>query len=110
MHFMSGKLSLVQSASRHDPRRKSASADRNKGKRAKFLEFGPLGKFIGKEDKGQRLRPPPSLQRQDTMHKPGLRAMLYGLTLKMEREEKLQKKLMRKRAGGHFLKGFLTKF
>jgi hypothetical protein len=31
--------------------------------------------------------------------KPGLRAMLYGLTLKMEREEKLQKKLQRKMAG-----------
>uniref|UniRef100_A0A915NPI4 Uncharacterized protein n=1 Tax=Meloidogyne floridensis TaxID=298350 RepID=A0A915NPI4_9BILA len=53
-------------------------------------------------NEGKRLRPTTtSLQRQDTIgiQKPGLRAMLYGLTLKMEREEKLQKKLTRKREG-----------
>uniref|UniRef100_A0A1I8BPZ0 Uncharacterized protein n=1 Tax=Meloidogyne hapla TaxID=6305 RepID=A0A1I8BPZ0_MELHA len=54
------------------------------------------------QNEGKRLRPTTtSIQRQDTIgiQKPGLRAMLYGLTLKMEREEKLQKKLTRKREG-----------
>uniref|UniRef100_A0A914L9W4 Uncharacterized protein n=1 Tax=Meloidogyne incognita TaxID=6306 RepID=A0A914L9W4_MELIC len=82
----------------------SSSTERNPKKKKKkkkgFLEFGPLRFISSPKDEGKRLRPTTtSLQRQDTIgiQKPGLRAMLYGLTLKMEREEKLQKKLTRKR-------------
>nr|CAD2170662.1 unnamed protein product [Meloidogyne enterolobii]CAD2183874.1 unnamed protein product [Meloidogyne enterolobii] len=84
----------------------SSSTERNPKKKKKkkkgFLEFGPLRFISSPKDEGKRLRPTTtSLQRQDTIgiQKPGLRAMLYGLTLKMEREEKLQKKLTRKREG-----------
>nr|CAD2201776.1 unnamed protein product [Meloidogyne enterolobii] len=82
----------------------SSSTERNPKKKKKkkkgFLEFGPLRFISSPKDEGKRLRPT-SLQRQDTIgiQKPGLRAMLYGLTLKMEKEEKLQKKLTRKREG-----------
>jgi hypothetical protein len=95
--------------------------DPQQRKKKGLLEFGPLrfitsnvckGEKVPKKedykcnrpsphvlfkDEGKRLRPS-SLQRNDT-HKPGLRAMLYGLTMKMEREEKMQKKLQKKRAG-----------
>uniref|UniRef100_A0A914HIF3 Uncharacterized protein n=1 Tax=Globodera rostochiensis TaxID=31243 RepID=A0A914HIF3_GLORO len=60
------------------------------GTTTKLVEFGPL-RFMAKESTKVKL------VRQDSQ-RPGLRAMLYGLTLKMEREEKLQKKLLRKRA------------
>ncbi|KAI3421876.1 hypothetical protein GPALN_012419 [Globodera pallida] len=60
------------------------------GTTTKLVEFGPI-RFMAKESTKVKL------VRQDSQ-RPGLRAMLYGLTLKMEREEKLQKKLLRKRA------------
>ncbi|KAL3124342.1 hypothetical protein niasHT_008574 [Heterodera trifolii] len=68
----------------------SGHSSKKKGGTAKLLELGPL-RFMAK-DTGKV-----KLIRQDSQ-RPGLRAMLYGLTLKMEREEKLQKKLLRKRA------------
>ncbi|KAL3102608.1 hypothetical protein niasHT_022895 [Heterodera trifolii] len=81
-------LCLFKSASRGSSA--SGQSSKKKGGTAKLLELGPL-RFMAK-DTGKV-----KLIRQDSQ-RPGLRAMLYGLTLKMEREEKLQKKLLRKRA------------
>ncbi|KAF7638525.1 hypothetical protein Mgra_00001899 [Meloidogyne graminicola] len=86
-----------RSASSNSPTIKRNN-QKNKKKKKGFFEFGPLRFISPPKDEGKRLRPT-TLQRQDTIgiQKPGLRAMLYGLTLKMEKEEKMQKKLTRKR-------------
>lgn len=52
---------------------------------------------------GPDAKPKPKVQKQ-IVASPGLRSMLYGLSMKLEREEKMQRKIQKKNKGKFHLK------
>jgi hypothetical protein len=57
---------------------------------------------------GPDAKPKPKVQKQ-IVASPGLRSMLYGLSMKLEREEKMQRKQQKKTKGKFYLKQVLRK-